>query len=89
MENSSQQGWIVDGKLNIDPKREEFLDLSKELKDNNQEVQGAVAHFHDRAGGHAVLGAALAVQRSVGPHVLEAGLGQDVADNLDVTVDLG
>ena len=34
MENSSDQGWIVDGKLNIDPKREEFLDLSKELKDN-------------------------------------------------------
>ena len=34
VENSSQQGWIVDGKLNIDPKREEFLDLSKELKDN-------------------------------------------------------
>ncbi len=26
--------WIVDGKLNIDPKREEFLDLSKKLKDN-------------------------------------------------------
>lgn len=34
VENSSDQGWIVDGKLNIDPKREEFLDLSKELKDN-------------------------------------------------------
>lgn len=35
VENSSQQGWIVDGKLNIDPKREAFLDLSKQLKDNN------------------------------------------------------
>lgn len=34
VENSSDQGWIVDGKLTIDPKREEFLDLSKELKDN-------------------------------------------------------
>lgn len=34
VENSSDTGWIVDGKLNIDPKREEFLDLSKELKDN-------------------------------------------------------
>lgn len=34
VENSSDQGWIVDGKLNIDPKREEFLDLSKKLKDN-------------------------------------------------------
>ncbi len=34
VENSSDQGWIVDGKLTIDPKREAFLDLSKELKDN-------------------------------------------------------
>lgn len=34
VENSSPQGWIIDGKLNIDPKREEFLDLSKKLKDN-------------------------------------------------------
>lgn len=35
VENSSNKGWIVDGKLNIDPKREEFLDLSKKLKDND------------------------------------------------------
>lgn len=34
VENSSDSGWIVDGKLTIDPKREEFLDLSKKLKDN-------------------------------------------------------
>ena len=34
LENSSATGWIVDGKLNIDPAREAFLDLSKELKDN-------------------------------------------------------
>ncbi len=34
IENSSDKGWIVDGKLNIDPKREAFLDLSKKLKDN-------------------------------------------------------
>ncbi len=34
VENSSDGAWIVDGKLNIDPKREAFLDLSKELKDN-------------------------------------------------------
>ena len=34
VENSSDAGWIVDGKLNIDPKREAFLDLSKQLKDN-------------------------------------------------------
>ncbi|REJ11599.1 MAG: ABC transporter substrate-binding protein [Paenibacillaceae bacterium] len=34
IENSSDQGWIVDGKLHIDPKREAFLDMSKRLKDN-------------------------------------------------------
>ncbi|MEA5049822.1 MAG: carbohydrate ABC transporter substrate-binding protein [Eubacteriales bacterium] len=34
VENSSPAGWIVDGKLNIDPAREAFLDLSKQLKDN-------------------------------------------------------
>ena len=34
VENSSDAGWIVDGELTIDPKREAFLDLSKELKDN-------------------------------------------------------
>lgn len=33
VENSSDQGWIVDGKLNIDPKREALLDLSRELTD--------------------------------------------------------
>ena len=35
VENSSDTGWVVDGALNIDPKREAFLDLSKELKDND------------------------------------------------------
>ncbi|MDR1218543.1 MAG: carbohydrate ABC transporter substrate-binding protein [Treponema sp.] len=34
VENSSDQGWIVDGKLYIDPKREAFIDLSKQLMDN-------------------------------------------------------
>ena len=34
VENSSQKGWIVDGKLYIDPAREAFLDLSKTLKEN-------------------------------------------------------
>lgn len=33
IENSSDAGWIVDGKLHIDPKREQFLDYSKELTD--------------------------------------------------------
>ena len=35
VENSSPTGWVVDGALNIDPKREEFLDLSKKLKDGD------------------------------------------------------
>lgn len=35
VENSSNAGWIVDGKLTIDPKREEFLDLSMKLKEND------------------------------------------------------
>jgi hypothetical protein len=35
VENSSDKGWIVDGKLYIDPKREAFLDISKKLKDND------------------------------------------------------
>lgn len=34
VENSSEKGWVVDGKLNLDPKREMFLDISKDLKDN-------------------------------------------------------
>ncbi|MCQ2583842.1 MAG: ABC transporter substrate-binding protein [Treponema sp.] len=34
VENSSDKGWIVDGKLYIDPKREAFLDYSKTLQDN-------------------------------------------------------
>ncbi len=34
-ENSSDKGWIVNGKLYIDPKREAFLDASKALIDNN------------------------------------------------------
>ena len=34
VENSSSTGWIVDGKLVIPAEREEFLDLSKRLKDN-------------------------------------------------------
>lgn len=34
LEPSADTPWVVDGKLNIDPKRETFLDLSKKLKDN-------------------------------------------------------
>jgi len=35
VENSSEKGWVVDGKFNLDPKREAFLDISKKLKDEN------------------------------------------------------
>ena len=36
IENSSENGWLTeDGELYIDPAREEFLDLSKKLKDND------------------------------------------------------
>jgi multiple sugar transport system substrate-binding protein len=35
VENSSDAGWVVDGKLNLDPKREAFLDLSMKLKSEN------------------------------------------------------
>jgi hypothetical protein len=34
VENSSENGWVVDGKLSIAPAREAFFDLSKKLKDN-------------------------------------------------------
>ena len=33
IENSSDSGWVVDGKLVLDPKREAFIDYSKKLKD--------------------------------------------------------
>ncbi len=35
IENSASQGWIVDGKLNIDPRREQFLDIAKKLEEND------------------------------------------------------
>lgn len=53
VENSSETGWIVDGVLNIDPKREEFIDLSKQLKDNdyhNDTVDWQDAWFADMQG---------------------------------------
>lgn len=53
IENSSDRGWIVDGKLHIDPKREAFLDISKRLKDNdyhNDTTDWSEAWFADMAG---------------------------------------
>ena len=35
VENSSELGWVVDGKLNLDPNREEFIDISMLLKEND------------------------------------------------------
>ena len=34
VEGASEKGWIVDGKLFIDPSREKFLDYAKDLRDN-------------------------------------------------------
>lgn len=53
IENSSDSGWVVDGKLNIDPKREEFLDLSMELKEkgyHNDTQDWTDAWFADMKG---------------------------------------
>jgi len=35
VENSSEVGWVVDGKLDLDPNREAFLDISMKLKEND------------------------------------------------------
>jgi hypothetical protein len=50
VENSSDKGWIVDDKLYIDPKREAFLDISKNLTDNgwsNQTTDWTDAWYAD------------------------------------------
>ena len=33
-EKSADTAWVVDGELNIDPKREKYMDLAKTIKDN-------------------------------------------------------
>lgn len=53
VENSSDTGWIVDDKLHIDPKREEFLDLSMKLMENgyhNDTQDWQEGWFADMAG---------------------------------------
>ncbi|HEX7057518.1 MAG TPA: ABC transporter substrate-binding protein [Bacilli bacterium] len=53
IENSSDQGWIVNGKLHIDPKRAQFLDLAKELKDkgySNDTQDWTEAWYADMSG---------------------------------------
>lgn len=52
-ENSSEKGWIVDGKLYIDPKREAFIDASRKLTDNgwsNKTTDWQDAWFADMKG---------------------------------------
>jgi hypothetical protein len=53
IENSSEHGWIVDGKLSIAPAREAFFDISKTLKDNgyhNDTQDWTEAWYADMAG---------------------------------------
>ncbi|MCR4734816.1 MAG: carbohydrate ABC transporter substrate-binding protein [Treponema sp.] len=53
VENSSDKGWIVDDKLYLDPKREKFLDYSKNLTDkgwSNQTQDWQDAWFADMKG---------------------------------------
>jgi hypothetical protein len=54
IENSSDKGWLTaDGKLYIDPKREAFLDYSKELTDkgySNNTVDWSDAWYADMKG---------------------------------------
>ncbi len=35
LEKAAPTGWVVDGALNIDPVRESYLDIAKQLKDND------------------------------------------------------
>ncbi len=53
VEKSAATAWIVDDKLNIDPAREEFMDISKKLCDNgyyNDTTAWQDAWFADMAG---------------------------------------
>jgi len=53
LENNSEKGWVVDGKLFIDPGREMFLDIAKQLKDNgysNDTVDWQDPWFADMSG---------------------------------------
>ena len=59
VENSSSTGWVVDGKLNLPKEREEFLDLSKKLVDNeyhNDSTDWQDAWFADMKNSGKVLG---------------------------------
>jgi len=52
-EKSADTAWIIDDQLNIDPKREQFLDIAKQLKDNgwsNNTVNWSEGWFDDMMG---------------------------------------
>ena len=52
-EKSADKAWIVDGQLNIDPKREKYLDLAKEIKDkgySNEAQSWSEAWYADMKG---------------------------------------
>ncbi|MCR5521527.1 MAG: hypothetical protein K6F44_06415 [Lachnospiraceae bacterium] len=58
-ENSAKKGWIVDGKLYVDPAREAYLDVARELTDNNcmnGYEQWSGEWFNDMNKGSRVLG---------------------------------
>lgn len=53
MKNSTDTGWVVDGKLYLSPEREAFMDISKRLTDNgysNGTVDWTDAWFSDMKG---------------------------------------
>jgi len=53
VENSSKEGWIVDGKLHIPAEREQFFDFAKRLKDNgysNESNEWSEAWYADMKG---------------------------------------
>lgn len=87
VENSSSSGWIKDGKLNIAPEREAFMDMSKKLKDNDyhndtqdwQEGWYADMNGTGPKGIFAFFGPAWLINYTLGEH------GADQAGNYRVT----
>lgn len=59
LEKAAETGWVIDGKLNIDPVRESYLDIAKQLKDNdymNDTTAWGEAWFADMTKSGNVLG---------------------------------
>ncbi len=79
VENSSDAAWIVDGKLNIDPKREAFLDYSKTLKDNGYHhdtqdwQEGWFADMKKDGGVFGFFGPAWLINYTIAPNTDAAG----------------